>query len=136
MKNFFKRKTSRSRTGRAVFSLRDPSDLEKKIFFHAVNSALQSNPRIADHVRSIFFDLLVTKVENLLDASGNKITVDQKERIPLVWKASMVKMQFEGSQEAVPLDGAALAYPSQNQSHAVQLCQMFRNRFLAGGNER
>lgn len=82
--------------GEAVLTLRQPTNQELNEFMAERYS--YSGKKMRDNsytARAEFFDLLLTKVENLEDSEGVPITAERKELIPAHWKSNVIILQFE-----------------------------------------
>jgi len=80
-----------------VFTLRQPTNKELNKFL-ADRYEVGKKNKMRDHsldARIGFFDLLLIKIENLVGSDDKPITPDQKDLIPLTWKAGVVFQLFE-----------------------------------------
>ena len=87
-----------------LFTLREPTNDELNKFLSGRFSMSMRGKQVNDksvEARIKFFDLLLIKVENLEDAKGNPITVENKDEIPANWKNMVILEAFENTEVSI-----------------------------------
>lgn len=82
------------------FSFREPTNAELNRFLsgrYSMSRGKSVNDKSFE-ARVAFFDLLLTKVENLEDEEGVLVTPEQKDKIPSNWKNTVILEAFESNE--------------------------------------
>lgn len=87
-----------------LFTFREPTNAELNRFLSGRFSMAMRGKQVNDKsvgARVEFFDLLITKVDNLEDEDGKPITAEQKDKIPSNWKNAVILEAFENTEASV-----------------------------------
>lgn len=86
-------------TGDAFLTLREPTNEELNSYqadkYDVPDKATAKDAmQHAKNVQAAFFDLLLTKVEDLEDSEG-PVTLDRKDAIPQAWKSEIIFRRYD-----------------------------------------
>ena len=88
---------------KVTFTLRQPTNKELNDFLTDRYEVGKRN-QMKDHslpARLAFFNLLLIRVDNLVDDADNPIGPEQKDLIPSTWKSAVIFQLFEDNDVAV-----------------------------------